>query len=138
MLFIVDHEGREAPLKQMANAVVAGVEALRVDPREPVHSLREPRQPRLDDQVNVVAHQAVGVQAPAEAANRLVEELHERRTVDVVPEDQPSLDAAAGDVVDASLWQDVARATWHRRHRSAPDRLAGLVFEYWHERGANA
>lgn len=99
----------------MADAVVPVVEALRVEPRKPVHPARESREPGLDDDVNVVAHQAVRVDAPVESGHALSEQLDERGAVVVVEEDGLACDAPAGDVVDPLPREDVARPSGHRR-----------------------
>jgi hypothetical protein len=85
----------------MADPAVAGVEARRVPPVQPLHALGERRLAALDDQVEMVAHQAVDVQLPGEALRDSQQELHEVAAIVVVHEDQSPVDSARGEVVHA-------------------------------------
>jgi hypothetical protein len=128
VLLVVDHIRRETPLEEMADAVVAAIEALRVDPGQALHPLGQAPEPGFDDQVDVVVHQRAHVESPAEAADRLLHQLQERGAVEVVAEDPPPLDAAARDVVDPSRGKDVARSSRHRGHHSRPSGPSHLSF----------
>ena len=54
MRVALDHAGFEPTLEKVARAVVASVEADRVDTVQPLHSARELGLGRLDEQVEVI------------------------------------------------------------------------------------
>lgn len=83
----------------MPDAVVATVEAHRVDPVEPLHATREVGLGPFDKQVEVVVQQAPGVDLPAVPPLHVDEQLEPRLAVEVVEHDPPLLDAAADHVV---------------------------------------
>jgi hypothetical protein len=83
----------------MPDAVVATVEAHRVDAVEPLHAIREVGLRPLDEQVEVVVEQTPGVDPPAVPPLNLDEQLEPRLAVEVVEHDPPLLDAAADHVV---------------------------------------
>jgi len=85
----------------VADAPVARVEPGRIAAVQALHPLRPLRLAALGDQVEVVPHQAVGVQLPAEPVRDPAQETDEEPAVVVVGEDQPSVDAARGQVVHA-------------------------------------
>jgi len=89
-----DRPRLEAPLEEMPDAAMARVEAGRVDPVQAFHALGERGLAALDDQVEVVAHQAVRVQLPAPAIGDAPQEVDEQPTVVVVNEDRAPVDAA--------------------------------------------
>jgi hypothetical protein len=101
VLIVANQARLEAALEQMARAAVAGVEAGGVQPVQPLHPFRQRRLPALDDQVEVIAHQAVGVQLPVMTIGDAEQEVDEEPPVLVVHEDQAPVDAARRQVVDA-------------------------------------
>jgi hypothetical protein len=101
VLVVGDQSRFEAALEQMADAAVASVEGRGVQPVQPLHPLRQRRLPALDDQMEVVAHQAVGVQLPGAAVGDAKQELDEEPPIVVVHEDRAPVDATRGQVVDA-------------------------------------
>jgi hypothetical protein len=94
VLVAFDHPGRESLLEQVPLPAVPTVKALRVDPDQAVHRSREPLLPPFDDQVEVGAQQAPGVEAESEAAGSLPEEDGERLAVGVVEKDEDAAGAA--------------------------------------------
>jgi hypothetical protein len=84
----------------MTGAAVALVERRGVEAVQPFHPVRERRLAALDHEVIVVAHQAVGMAAPAEAVEHPLEEEDEEDPVVVVQVDRASVDSARGDVPD--------------------------------------
>ena len=66
---------------------MALVEAARIDAVQPLHGRGEPHRFRLDQQVIVRAHQAVGDEPPAEPGGRDAERVQELQSVEVVVED---------------------------------------------------
>jgi hypothetical protein len=85
----------------MADPAVAGVEARGVQAVQALHPLRERRLPALDDQVEVVAHQAVRVKLPREPVGHAQQQVDEEAPVIVVHEDRTPIDTARRQVVDA-------------------------------------
>jgi hypothetical protein len=65
---IRDHAGLEAALEEVSGAVVAAVEAHRVQSVQALHPARELGLRGLDQQVEVVVEQHPGVQLPAESS----------------------------------------------------------------------
>jgi hypothetical protein len=61
VLVVADQLGVEPLLEEVADAAVAGVELLRVDPVQPLHRPRERVAVALDDRMEVVRHQAIGL-----------------------------------------------------------------------------
>jgi hypothetical protein len=110
---VLDDAGLEATLEQMTLAVVAPVEAHRVQPVQPLHSRREPRLRRLDEQVEVIVEQHPGVDLPAETPLDFDEELEPSFAVEVVDHDHTLLDAATDDVVPRRARQRGTRNTRH-------------------------
>jgi hypothetical protein len=83
----------------MAAAVVATVEAHRVQAVQALHPRRELRLRRLDEQVEVVVEEVPGVKLPAEPRLDVEEELEPGLAVEVVEHDRALLDAATDHVV---------------------------------------
>ena len=100
----------------MADAVVAPVEALRVQPVELSHCERQIRERRLHREVVVVAHEAVRVQDERVALDDLRDDVDERRAVSVVADNRPACVAARDHVVERAGIGDAGR-TGHRRAR---------------------
>jgi hypothetical protein len=105
--------GREALAEEMAPALVAAVEGLRVDAVEAVHAVGEAPELRLDDQVVVVRHQAEAVDPPVVPLDGLGEEGEEESVFVGRQEGGGLRHAACGDVVDALRRQGLPR-TPHR------------------------
>jgi hypothetical protein len=84
----------------MPGTTVALVERRGVEAVQPFHPVGERRLAALDHEVVVVAHQAVGVAAPAEAVEHPFEEEDEEDPVVVVQEDRAPVDATRRDVPD--------------------------------------
>jgi hypothetical protein len=117
MAFIMDEPGREALLVQVSFARVTAVEALCVEPVESMHSGRQALARRFDQKVVVGAHEAPGVELPAEPLDRLLENAPERLAVEIVPVDQRAGDAARRDVKEPVVGEVRSRSP---RHLSRP------------------
>ena len=63
---------------------MTSVERLRVDAVQMPHAPRKRGIDGLDKQVKVVAHQAVGMTEPAEAADSLGENIEKRRAISII------------------------------------------------------
>jgi hypothetical protein len=108
------------------------VERLRVDPLQVLDPARDVRFGRLDDEMEVIRHQAVEVELPPAAPHDLPQEAGEQLAIEVVEEDRRSVDAARGDVVDAAgdLWARRARhASTVRRGTTDTGARAGVGTE---------
>jgi len=108
-----DDSRLETTLEKMSGAVVATIEAHRVQAVQALHPARELGLRRLDQQVEVVVEQDPGVNLPAKATLDLDEQLVPGLAVKVVEDDRPLLDAAADHVVPGGTRQ--LRA-WNPRH----------------------
>jgi hypothetical protein len=98
-VLLVPHDPRPKPaLEDVAAAPVPFVEELRVAAVEAVHAGGELGRGRLDDEVVVGAHQAVGLDAPVELARADRQQVEEVDPVDVVAEDRRVLDPVRRDV----------------------------------------
>jgi len=100
VLVVADHPRSEPVAEEMAPTLVPLVEPLRVAAVQPVHPVGEPPQLRLDDEVEVIAHQTEGVHLPPVSGHDGGEVREEREPVLVVEEDRSPRDAARRDVVD--------------------------------------
>jgi hypothetical protein len=90
----LDQAGVEAPLEEVADAVVATVEALGVQSVETLHPRGEFGLRRLDDEVEVVVEQDPDVHSPAEPLLHVLQTPLPPTAVDVVLDDRSLLDAA--------------------------------------------
>src|SRR5438045_2113830 len=86
----------------MSPSLVLAIEPSGVGAVEPVHATREVRLRRLDDEMEVVSHQHIGGDAPAEALDNLGEEAEEGFPIGIGEEDGALLIAAGSDVVDGA------------------------------------
>jgi hypothetical protein len=77
----------------MACSLVALVEPERVDAVQPFHPRPEPLHCRLEDEVVVGRHQAVGVNDPVEAADAVGKQPEEDEAIEVVAVDVAFVDA---------------------------------------------
>ena len=113
VLVAFDRPCGEAVAEQVALAVVAKVEALRVDAVQVVEAAREPWLRRLDDEVVVRAHQTEHVHLPAVTRGRPGEDGEERAAVMIVAEDERRRHAESSDVEEA-VRQVAAKRPCHR------------------------
>ena len=83
------HQHRlEPPLKQVAHLAVALVEALREHPVDVPHKQRQIRQPRLDHEVVVVAHQAPSQRAGVKPVQPRAQHVQQSPPVHVIHKDR--------------------------------------------------
>ena len=113
MRLALDHAGLEPALEEVARAVVAAVEAHRVEAVQALHAARELGLRRLDQQVEVVVEQDPDVHPPAEPTLDVDEELEPGLAVEIVEHDRPLLDSAADDVVPGRARKLAARDPRH-------------------------
>lgn len=102
-LVVTAHErGLVARLEEVPLAPVALVEGTGVAAVQPLHPVAEVGIRRLDQQMDVVGHQAVGEQMPALALDDRDQEPRVQLVVLVVDKDATAIDAAGDDVIDAA------------------------------------
>jgi hypothetical protein len=113
MFVALDDPGGEAVAEEVAAALVAAVEALRVDAVQTLHALGEAAELRLDDDVVVVRHQAEDVAAPLVTRDHVGEEAQEEAAFVVVQEDRGTGYSTHRHVVDAGIRELAPRAPRH-------------------------
>jgi hypothetical protein len=113
VLLVTDDPGAEAVSEQVAPAVPAIVEPLRIRAVEPSHAGREIVATRFDDDVVVRAQQGPGVQLPAEPAAARVQRRGEPVAIVTVAEDERVAGAARRHVPDAFARELLARNPRH-------------------------
>jgi len=118
MLVRLDQDRPVATLEEMPVSSVPTVEGLRVHAVQVAHAAGEVRLRGADEQVVVVAHQAVGEAAPGEALERFFEDLQEALPVRRVAVHRSALVASGGEVVDAVCDLESQRSC-HLGERSA-------------------
>jgi hypothetical protein len=119
----LDHLRPEPSLEDMSDLIVARVERHRVEPVEVVHALGDVGVRRLHDEVVVVRHQAVRVDAPSTRPRHLEQETGEELAVVVAAVDGRAADASRHDVVDP-----VSNArSRESRHAPTVRRLCGRI-----------
>ncbi len=125
----------EALLEEVADAVVAFVEALRVHAVEAMHPERQVVERRLDDEVEVVRHQTVRVHLPAKARGAPAEQRRPALAVCVVGHDRHPRDAPRRHVVDRVGRQSGSRNAGHNDNVGLRARLGGpcaVLVQTWH------
>jgi len=118
-------------LEEVPSVVVPPVEPLGVDAVQSVHSARDVRLQRLDEQVIVIRHQAIRVTLPSLEVDDMPEELKEAEPVAGVGEDLLSPVPARGDVVRSAGGLEARGA----RHAATVAAL-GPGVRAWHGVGA--
>ena len=97
------HEkGSESSLEKMADAAVTAVEVLRIGRLQRVHDPRERDRALFDGQVNVVGHQAIGVEPEFEPIPIPAKPIEIVRAVGVVGEYGSALVSSDDDVVNGA------------------------------------
>ena len=90
----LDENAPESTVEEMAFVSMAPVEPLGVDTVEPLHPGRNIRARCLDEQMEVVRHQAIGMAPPFEPLDDVLEDLLEPKPIARVGEDIGLADAA--------------------------------------------
>jgi hypothetical protein len=99
VLVPLEHSSGEPTLEEVSDAVVAPVEARRVEAVEALHPGRELRLRRPDDEMEVVRHQRPRVELPAVPRCDLAEQPHPGVAIQRVENDRAALDAARRHVI---------------------------------------
>jgi hypothetical protein len=86
----------------MPRDLVPAIEGLRIATVQPMHPTAQLRHRRLDEQVNVVAHQAVRETTPRHLPRRARQQGEISPAIQVVDEDRPARGAAREDVVEVA------------------------------------
>ena len=113
MLVVADGAGAEPLLEEVSDPPVPAVEPLRVHAVEAVHAVRELLEVALDDEMEVVVEQAVGVEQPPEPVLGIDDPTHDGDAIEVVPDDVLPRDAADGDVERGVVRKERSAATRH-------------------------
>jgi hypothetical protein len=113
VLLVLDHPRGEAVPEEVPAPSVAEVEPLGVASVEALQAGREVGLRGLDDQLEVVRHQAEDLAAPTEAVDAVGEELEEGQPVVVVADDRGSVHAASRHVEEA-VGQLGPQNSWHQ------------------------
>jgi hypothetical protein len=111
VVVVLDRERREALPEQVAPALVAAVEGLRVDAVQPLHARGEAVELRFDDEVVVVRHQAEDVDPPVVAFDDAREQPQEQAALVVVPKDGRAGDTSGGHMEDPGRRELLARTS---------------------------
>ena len=117
MIVTIEHPRVEAPLEEMANPVVAPVEAHRVQAVETLHSARELRLGRPDNEVQVIWHQRPCEHLPAETLRHLAEPPFPVVAVERIQDDGALRDTTGGDCVDRGSREIGTTSSGHLRRR---------------------
>jgi hypothetical protein len=102
MCLAVDGLRVEASSEEVPTALMAVIEVLGVRGFQPLHPLAEIGVPRLDDQMEMVVHEAVGPAVPTVKLNGACESPYEHGTIQVIEHDPPTFVSSCRDVVDRS------------------------------------
>jgi hypothetical protein len=78
---------------------MAPIEALRIEPIQLPHAASQISCRRFDEQMIVIAHQAVRVTAPGKAVEHVPDYLKEETPIRVIPKDGLAAVPARGDMV---------------------------------------
>jgi hypothetical protein len=96
----IDHLGTEPPLKHMTTALMPAIESLRVDAVQVAHRQREIGLGCLEEQVIVVAHEAVGVTKDTITSHRGGQHDEKARAIVVVLKNAAMVVPTSRNVVD--------------------------------------
>ena len=122
----VDDDRLEPPLEQMAHDAVAPIEGLRVHGIDVAHEPREICLVGMNDEVVVIAHQAVRHDGRLEPVRRLGKQLQEALSISVVHKDRLAPVATCSDVIDGSRKLDSQRSCHAPSVRAYPAPTARL------------
>jgi hypothetical protein len=111
MPLLLDEDGPVACLEEVANAPVHAIEAPAIQPIQLPHAEREVGARRLNEQVIVIAHQAVAVAKEAVALDDLGQDHKEALVVVGAEEDVLAIVAARRDVVEGARELETQRTT---------------------------
>src|ERR1043166_166478 len=96
----IDDLGFITAAEQMAEELMAPIEAAGINSQQPCHARHQVGLGRLDDQMKMIAHQAPGVDAPTGSGTSLIQALQEKLAVCVRFEDCFATIAPAHNMVD--------------------------------------
>jgi hypothetical protein len=87
VLTAIDHQGLVAATEQMARELVLAIEARGVGAQEPFHAMHQIGLGRFDDEMEMIAHQAIGVHLSIGFRTRLSQGLKKELPIGILPED---------------------------------------------------
>jgi predicted exporter len=117
VVVLLEHARLEAALEEVADPVIAAVEADRVEAVQALQACRELRLGRPDDEVEVVRHQRPGVELPGVSRGDVSKQTRPGVTVERVEDDRAPLDSTRRHVVVRRCRE---LATGPSRHRRRP------------------
>ena len=106
----IDDEGFVASLKEVANTLVDKIEPLRVVTVHVAHEIREVAVGRLDEEVVMVAHEAVGVEDDVVEGEAIGEVFEKSSAIAIVEEDLLTSIATSGNVIESSVELNAKRS----------------------------
>jgi hypothetical protein len=114
------------PLEQVTYTVMTPVEALRIRGVQPSHASREIGLRRFDQEMIVIAHEAVRVKAPSLLPNLAREERKKALPIVVIAEDHLTLIASGGQVIQGPCVFQTELSCHERRLDSLRERIKGV------------
>lgn len=102
----------ESPFEKWPGAALFMIEASRIVAVESLHASGKGRLERFDEQMVVIGHQRVRVNAPAEVALHAGGQCEKAKPVGVVEEDVPAIDSAVVDVPESA---GLLKTKWSRQ-----------------------
>lgn len=112
-MLVLDDPGREPAAEEVPVADMPAVEAGRVEAVQALHTRREPRLCRPEDEVEMIREERPGMNSPAKAKRDLAELPGPRDQVELVLGNPTALYSACGDVVERGGREGRARAPSH-------------------------
>lgn len=98
----IDQDAFETSLEEMSDAAMTAIRELRVHAVQVTHSLRQVAVRRLDREMIVVGHEAVGMTNPVAARHGLGQYIQKRLAVGVVLVDRLAPITPGGDVAQGA------------------------------------
>ena len=111
---LVDDKGFVAPAEEVAEKLMAAIEAAGVGGQEPLHARGQIGLRGLGDEMKMVSHQAPGVELPGRLLTGFAEGAQKSAAVEVIEEDGFAAVAAAHEVVGGP-WRLNSERLWHKR-----------------------
>jgi len=98
----LDEHSPETPLQDVSHPVVGAVKPLGIHAVDLPHAAGEAHLGRLDEEVVVVRHEAIGMADPVTTLDGIAEDPQERLTVDISEEDGFAGITSGGHVVEGA------------------------------------
>lgn len=122
----IDEQRLVAALEQVAGSPVFAIDELGVAKSDILHNAGEGHVPHLDGQMDMVRHEAEGMDAIPETLNAFLDQQEKPRAVTVIEEDVLAAIAAKDDVINGAGIMK-SRFAWHGRSVVENVRLSSLT-----------